>query len=95
MSLCLLTIILHKIEKKLRTPGKYISKCYVPSYLLNQGTYVLSLIGHIPGIKFLVKKESIMSFEVMQKENISGFSGKQPGIIRPVLPWEICKINSD
>ena len=77
-----------KDEKKVRNPGKFISRCHIPAYLFNQGAYIISLIGHIPGIKYLVKEESVLSFEIMQKDNIFG-SGKQPGTIRPVLPWEI------
>lgn len=74
-----------------REPGVYRSRCSIPSNLLNQGHYHLSLLGHIPGAKILVNKENILDFDVEQKTNISG-PGIQPGLLRPVFDWSIEKV---
>ena len=75
-------------ESITRKPGIYKSRCQIPSNLLNQGSYIISLLGHIPGEKILVDEEGVLNFEVLQKTAIAG-SGKQPGIIRPDLLWLI------
>ena len=73
-----------------RDPGDYISICEIDGFLLNQGIHSISLYGHIPGYKILVEEENILSFEVLQKKDMAGY-GKQAGLIRPKLKWEIKK----
>jgi len=76
-----------------RNPGKYISRCKVPSNLLNQGNYGIALFGHIPNIQFLIKdnNENLINFEVLTKKPTDGY-GKIPGIIKPLLEWKIKKL---
>ena len=71
-----------------REPGVYTSTCEIYPFLLNQGIHSISLYGHIPGYKILVEEENILSFEVLQKKDIGGY-GKQPGLMRPKLKWDI------
>lgn len=71
-----------------RPPGVYKGRCQIPADLLNQGNYNISLLGHIPGIKMLVNEEAVLGFEVIQKTDIAGH-GRQPGVIRPNLPWVV------
>ena len=77
-----------------RSPGRYLSRCLIPSYLLNQGNFSISLYGHIPGMKFLINNsnEPVMNFEVLLKHSTDGY-GKLPGIIKPLLEWKIKRLN--
>lgn len=69
-----------------RLRGVYRSRCKIPGDLLNQDTYAISLLGHTPGIQSLVDEQAVLSIEVMQRQDTAG-RGRQPGIIRPLIPW--------
>ena len=73
-----------------RQPGIYMSQCEIPGYLLNGGTYSVSLLCQIPGDKILVYLPNILFFEVLTQKSLIG-SGTQPGFIRPLLKWNTCK----
>jgi lipopolysaccharide transport system ATP-binding protein len=78
-------------KKYIREPGIYKSKWLIPGYFLNQGMHSISLIGHIPGLKFLVNEEHVLTLTITQKENIGG-QGIQPGLVRPLLKFDVEKI---
>ena len=75
-----------------RNPGIYKSRCHIPANLLNQGSYFIGLLGHIPGVQSLFDEDNVLCFEVAQQTDISG-GGRQPGIIRPNLLWEIIPVH--
>lgn len=75
-----------------RSPGFYRSRCKIPGYLLNQGVHTITLYGHIPGFKILVDEEHVIRFEVLKKYNIGGY-GRQPGLMRPKLQWDVVSLN--
>ena len=81
-------------EKYRRKPGLYKSKWIIPGHLLKQGIHSISLIGHIPDVRYLVKEEHVLTFNVIQKEgDIGGYVG-QLGIIKPLLEVEIQKLKT-
>ncbi|MHB8276114.1 MAG: ABC transporter ATP-binding protein [Candidatus Humimicrobiaceae bacterium] len=75
-------------SENIRKPGKYLNRCLIPEYLLNEGVYSISIFGHIPGVKMLINEENLFNFEVILKKQIAGY-GRQPGIIRSKLQWNI------
>ncbi|MGA1867621.1 MAG: ABC transporter ATP-binding protein [bacterium] len=76
---------------KIREPGLYRSRCKIPKNLLNSGTYLVKLNGHIPRVKILFPDEILLPFTVIQSIELGGY-GRRPGVIRPILDWEIRKI---
>jgi len=78
-------------ERLVRSPGIYKSRCKIPGNLLNQDSYSISLLGHIPGIRILVDEDSVLGFEALQRQDIAG-PGRQPGLIRPLLSWTVERI---
>ena len=77
------------VNMDFRQPGIYKSQCEIPGYLLNEGTYSISLLCQIPGVKILVDLPNILFFEVLTQKSLTG-SGTQPGFIRPLLKWDTC-----
>jgi len=75
----------------LREPGIYRSRCRIPKYFLNSGTYVIKLFGHIPGIRLLFDGDVLLPFSVIQTTEIGGH-GRSPGFIRTLFEWETLRV---
>ncbi|MDH4129047.1 MAG: ABC transporter ATP-binding protein [Spirochaetota bacterium] len=79
--------------------GTYISKCYIPPNLLNDGTYFvgLALSSFESGIKVHFYEQNALIFNVVDSmENVptrNKYSGSIPGVIRPLLKWKTEKIS--
>jgi lipopolysaccharide transport system ATP-binding protein len=74
-------------------PGCYKSLCIIPKNLLNAGEYYITLFGEIPSVRYLFKENNIANFKIANIGGIGGVvSSNRPGVIRPLLKWEIGKL---
>jgi len=76
------------LERKL-SPGLYRSVCHIPGNLLNEGFHRIALLVLRNTSKIIFKDENALAFEVLDLGTRPGsWYGKEPGVIRPILPWE-------
>jgi len=73
-----------------REPGHYISRCTIPSDMLNEGRYALGVNASAYRVKRFFQDENALTFTV----DAVGAPGKQwpeprLGLVRPRLEWEI------
>jgi lipopolysaccharide transport system ATP-binding protein len=69
-------------------PGCYCATCEVPGNLLNSGRYYLTLLIVENGSTVLYEHKRIASFAVEDvAERRTGWLGKEPGVIQPLLKW--------
>lgn len=85
---------LSNFPENVRNRGKYKSSCEIPANLFNQGMYSISLLCQVPGVKILFHEENLLNFEVLTLTDLIG-SGKQPGILRPILKWNTIKTGAE
>ena len=72
-----------------REPGEYIAKCEISAYLLNPGSYILSINAGIPNIKNLAFLEGVLTLNIEDTGAVgSHLHSKRQGVIRPKLKWE-------
>ena len=79
----------------IRQPGRYLSRCTIPSDVLNEGRYVLGINASSYRVKRYFQDERALTFTV----DAVGAPGKQwpesrLGFIRPRLDWRIDAITS-
>ncbi|NMA13406.1 MAG: ABC transporter ATP-binding protein [Chloroflexi bacterium] len=82
-------------EHSVREKGTYISRCYLPADLLNEGRYVIGINASTFRIKRYFHDEQAISFNV----DATAAPGTQwaearTGMIRPKLRWEIEEITN-
>jgi lipopolysaccharide transport system ATP-binding protein len=74
-------------------PGLYRARCYVPSHLLNKGVYSISVNGQIPQRDYLFNEEGLLDFEIVEQGGAGGVASLlRPGILRPLLKWEVDRL---
>jgi lipopolysaccharide transport system ATP-binding protein len=79
----------HVGDMGLMAPGTYRSVCKIPPLLLNTGTYLVKLHGHIPNVRYLFTGEEVLlPFTVIHTVNLGAGEGGRDGVIRPSLAWE-------
>jgi lipopolysaccharide transport system ATP-binding protein len=68
--------------------GQYRYTCYIPGDLLNAGTHrVTAATVHLSTIP-VFRYDELISFEVLDSAEVrSGWYGKQPGAVKPLLDW--------
>lgn len=76
--------------------GLHIAKAWIPSNLMNTGIYFVScaIFNHLEQVIHFHEKDiaALHIHDVFDKENARGVSpGEFPGVIRPLLNWEIEK----
>ena len=72
--------------------GEYTTECSVPGNLLNDDAYFvgLAITSLERGVKIHFYEQSVLSFVVKDElEDRQGYSGRIPGVVRPVLEWKI------
>jgi len=72
--------------------GEYTTECSVPGNLLNDDAYFvgLAITSLERGVKVHFYEQSVLSFVVKDDlEGRQGYSGRVPGVVRPVLEWKI------
>lgn len=78
-------------------PGDYIAECHLPANFLNEGVYFvgLALSSFESGVKVHFWEKDSLSFNVRDPiENTitrNGYSGPIPGVVRPILQWNVGK----
>lgn len=82
----------HLSEKTEKSPGMYFYKVIIPPFLLNQGSYKVSLQAGIPMQKQVLRSIKVLSFNIEKITN-SGttFSTVLPGVVAPKIEWNIEK----
>jgi lipopolysaccharide transport system ATP-binding protein len=79
-----------------REPGRYISQCKIPGFILNDGRYLVSFGSDIAlptTVSRLVFTDNCLSFIIKEIEGHSATKEKLPGLIRPKLEWQVEKIS--
>jgi lipopolysaccharide transport system ATP-binding protein len=76
---------------RLRT-GRNCIECRLPDSMLNAGTFVVSPRVSLHCIRWIVKLDAVLLFEVELTHGVSPFwnvvdSRNRPGVISPVVPW--------
>ena len=78
------------------SPGIHEAVCNIPGNLLNEGTHFVGLaLTTCPGTKVRFYDQQVLSFHVRDPiENVptrggSDYAGPVPGVIRPLLDWQI------
>ncbi len=81
-------------ESRIREPGLYESVCNLPANFFNAGKYIVSVDFDIPLSRPIVMGLSVnfMITEVMENQLGMLSDSKVPGLIHPLLPWDIRKI---
>jgi lipopolysaccharide transport system ATP-binding protein len=78
------------LQVPFRMPGRYVTRCVFPGYVLNEGQYqVLFGADTYPFEVPLVRSGFCIAFSIEDVEG-HGFSGTHlPGVVRPLLDWKI------
>jgi lipopolysaccharide transport system ATP-binding protein len=75
-------------------PGLYRTVCIIPGHLMNEGRYTISALV-IRNKKDAHIREEIVSFFVHDDGvSRSGYTGGWIGVVRPLLPWSIDRIDT-
>jgi hypothetical protein len=70
--------------------GLHRAVCQVPGNLLNSGGYYLKLLVVEHGNKVTYIHESLASFTIVDiAERKGSWMGREPGVVQPVLRWEV------
>lgn len=80
-------------QYSLRSPGRYISRCRIPSNLMNEGRYVLGVNASVYRIQRYFQDDRALTFTV-DATGAPGMQWPEPrlGPVRPKLEWNIGKI---
>lgn len=69
--------------------GLHKGVCYIPANLLNDGHYTINMLVVRDLELPLFKLENGVSFEVIENRAASGWHGKWPGFVRPLLEFTL------
>jgi lipopolysaccharide transport system ATP-binding protein len=76
--------------------GIYESRAIIPAFLLNAGSYYLSLRVLSEGYRLRLALPEILAFEVREGGRIrGGYTGEWQGVVRPMLNWSTARIGTD
>lgn len=77
-------------EPPIKNREDYVSTVNFPKNIFNHGKYYIQIQAGCPGVKELLKKTTIFKFYI-EKTITSGQLDQHisPGIIAPILDWEI------
>jgi lipopolysaccharide transport system ATP-binding protein len=68
--------------------GRVENRCQIPGHLFNNGIYSVRVMIVREENEVLLTCDRVVSFEVTERNRESGYHGKWPGAVRPVLEWE-------
>ena len=69
-------------------PGLHSAVCIIPSNLLNDGVYYISMLVVADGVG-IYNFENTVTFEVNENRQASVWHGKWPGLVRPKLDFKL------
>ena len=80
-----------------REAGDYLSRCFLPSNFLNDGTYSISFaLTSFPGmVVHFNERDALMLRVVDPIEGVATrneYAGPIPGAVRPSLDWEVKRL---
>jgi lipopolysaccharide transport system ATP-binding protein len=72
------------------TKGRNVLTCTIPPGLLNTGRYSISLRLSLHWIRWIVREDHVLQFDVIGDHGDSLFLNgqKRPGVINPILDWQ-------
>lgn len=71
-------------------PGEYELTLSLPTPLLNAGRYSVALEAVIPGTRYLLRADQLLSWRMVPVGGVGGMeSVNRQGLIRPLLDWQI------
>lgn len=74
--------------------GVHRATCKIPGNLLNSGDYQLRLLIVKDGSRVVLERDNVVAFSVSDRtERKHGWHGKEPGIIKPSLNWDLQKLS--
>jgi len=84
----------HNVRKDVvNKPGSYLSKCTIPAWLLNNGTYYLRIRFGVPGQVMLIEDTDLLTFSVEgPTPHGSDYDVRWPGVVCPKLDWKFMEI---
>lgn len=69
--------------------GLFLSRCYIPAYLLNCGMHRVKLLVVQDQARVIYKYEDVLVFDVADSAETHGsWFGRWPGAVHPRLEWE-------
>lgn len=75
--------------ERTREPGRYITRCELPGWLLAAGEYTISIHATIVRMRWLCQLEHILSFDLNETERFDPAQEVQrPGLLAPRFPWK-------
>jgi lipopolysaccharide transport system ATP-binding protein len=75
-------------QKSARRPGLLRSVCRIPAHFLNTGQHRVNLLMVKNRSRVVHILEDALSFDVVETaERTGSWFGKEPGVLRPQLPW--------
>jgi hypothetical protein len=80
------------MNRRLRTPdrGQHFLKATLPAYLLNSGSYIVSVVSDIPNNRIIFYEKNVISFDVsLDSEELGRYSaGSWTGVTGPgIVDW--------
>lgn len=77
-----------------KEPGVYVSTLKVPSFLLNEGDYMISVAADLPFIRSICVEESVMMFSLADTKSsgVKRASEPWPGILFPPMEWSVSRM---
>jgi lipopolysaccharide transport system ATP-binding protein len=80
-------------EEVVRLPGRYISRCMIPSDLLNYGQYFVAVGADFPTIQSHFYRDRCISFTIERTGGAGGhLTDHRPGVLRMRLPWDVDRV---
>jgi len=77
-------------------PGEYVAKCVIPGNLMNDGLFSvhLALTFMHSGVHVSFCENHALMFNIFDplegvSSRMTGYSGRIPGVIRPILEWSV------
>ena len=70
-----------------RPAGTFVSRCEIPSELLRQGQYSVSVSSSIPMVQVNFQVDNAVTFSIDQTHGV--FEDSRVGVISPTLPWTV------
>ena len=71
--------------------GRFTAVCTIPANFLNDDMYCISIMGVEARSVSRIYMRNVMTIEGIEPPRHIGWMGKDPGIIRPLLDWQISR----
>jgi lipopolysaccharide transport system ATP-binding protein len=81
---------------RVRSAGRYVSRCRIPANFLNSGTYIVAIDFEIPKVRSLLAdvRVNFTVPELSTNQLYRTHAARPPGVIHPVLPWSVEQVDA-